>query len=304
MNTLKTKLHGFSRKRIAISAVALLVGGTVIGSTSFADWGDAAAAEETFTSGTFGINLDGQEGNPIAYHSVFSATDLQPGDSETKTVQLNNSGTIDAWVWLEPTTTDSTGGTDLAAALQGTVSANLATVASGQLTGLNTKSSAWLVPAGGSLPVNLVVALPETASNVTQSQEVKVRFNFQASGLEPIVAAPEAVIPLGATAQTIDVYSGNYGSEMTFNPLLAALDGATMDKYAYVGPYTVVLDGSELALPGAVESGAMFNFPGHPALNWIPFETATYVVTFAIETRNEGGDLTATTPFTLTYHVE
>ncbi len=168
------------RWQYAAAATAVLA---LVTSFTWAAFSDQAAMETHFTTGTFGINLDGNEGNPINYEVAFSAENLDPGDSASATITINNSGTEDAYVYLASTTV--TGGAEFAAALRGDVTASAVSAGSGALATLTTAGNEWLIPGGGSLPVTVTASLPADAGNAVQGQDVDVVFLFRAEQDDP-----------------------------------------------------------------------------------------------------------------------
>lgn len=83
-----------SRKQRLLAASSVLAIGAGITLAAYSDQVDMSAE---FTTGTFDIAVDGQD---QSYQIPFDITELTPGDTATATVEVQNTGTIDAELHL------------------------------------------------------------------------------------------------------------------------------------------------------------------------------------------------------------
>jgi predicted ribosomally synthesized peptide with SipW-like signal peptide len=97
--------HRISRRRrlrqraTSVRARAFLSLGLVLGVgavPTLAYWSDEATLTGgTFTSGTLDIKLSGENNNPSAFTTSFAMSNMQPGDSKSAQVSVQNAGSVD-----------------------------------------------------------------------------------------------------------------------------------------------------------------------------------------------------------------
>ena len=184
---------------------------TLAAGTTLAAWTDQAAMEAAFSTGTFGIQINGEDGNPVPVQVPFSITKLQAGDTSSATVTIANTGTEDAWLTLASTAV--TGGAEFASALTGAVT----TVEEGQLGAgpletLTTTGSSFYIAPGAERQVTVDVTLDANAGTEVQGQNVTALFTWMGSGIA--VAQPGGGGGGGGGGDT----TLNRCTEITFNP--------------------------------------------------------------------------------------
>lgn len=188
-----TRTSRFRRLTAASSILA------VAGAITLAAYSDHAEMETEFTTGTFGIAIDGNEGNPDAYSVAFDATDLVPGDTAETTVDLQNTGTITAAVGLATTTASAE--TPEARAfldgLRGSYSVDGGDTWSEEvpLAELTTTEDLTL-QGGASTPFSIRVHYLEGTGNEAQGAETSVNFRFEAEQFEPADVLPGQESPV------------------------------------------------------------------------------------------------------------
>ncbi len=152
-------------------AVALSLLGMQVGVTA-ASYSDQVAISVEVASGTLDINLDGCEGVTTACSITMEGLDaLKPGDSKSKTVAVNNPGSLPAVMTAAMT------GTQVLDALGAQLDATLTIAPSGSPTvsatgkASGTTLSAVTIPAGGSVPLTVTLALPADTANSWQGKK-------------------------------------------------------------------------------------------------------------------------------------
>ncbi|MEW6426111.1 MAG: TasA family protein [Bacillota bacterium] len=104
------------RKKIYLSMILVVLASALVGGAAFALFTDQATNEgNTFTAGTVDVNLGGT--------LPFNVTNMAPGDSATRYVEIRNSGTLDMLFrgYVTATTNTALGGATFADQLQVTV---------------------------------------------------------------------------------------------------------------------------------------------------------------------------------------
>ncbi|MBT2692601.1 TasA family protein [Bacillus sp. ISL-55] len=148
------------KKRLAGAAMAAGIGVAAISGGTFALFtANASNTGNTFTAGTVEIS-DVTGGAAFSSTSFFS--DLAPGDNETATLTIENTGSLNAWVKIDSTTE------------------------TGDLFGgaypldITFPSEEVLIPAGGSYTFNVSYNFPIDAGNEYQGDTGEVTFNIKA----------------------------------------------------------------------------------------------------------------------------
>lgn len=162
-----------SKFRIGVFILgALLVGGTAT-SASFSDSGQASIAG---SAGDININLDGNQGNPTPYALPLPSTQFSPGVTTTKTVTLNNTGTLPVVVSMSTSTTGGT--TGLASRLTGAISMS----GGGSYTGVlrNAAISNKVIAPKSSTIITFTVSAPTSLTDDSQGMSDTVTFTFNA----------------------------------------------------------------------------------------------------------------------------
>lgn len=173
------KLRG--KMAVSMTLIALLC--VLIGGATFAWFTDTASnTNNTFSTGTLDLVL----GNEVD----ASLSNMAPGDSQTGSFTLTNSGSLDMWYRLTPTVTGdffTVGDEDVFTVKVG---------------GADYTAGSWLqLAAGANVPVEFTVSLNTSAGNEYQdktgtvsfkadAQQVKNNPNKEATTFVPYPTAP------------------------------------------------------------------------------------------------------------------
>jgi spore coat-associated protein N len=148
------------KKRLAGAALAAGIGVAAISGGTFALFtANASNTGNTFSAGTVKI-ADVTDGAAFSSTTFFS--NLAPGDNETATLTIENTGSLNAWVKIDTTTE------------------------SGALFGgshpldITFPAEEVLIPAGGSYTFNVGYSFPIDAGNEYQDADGEVTFNIKA----------------------------------------------------------------------------------------------------------------------------
>lgn len=78
----------------AVLSLGVVFGLGAVGTLAY--WtDDATLTGGTFTAGTLDIKLSGVDNNPAAFTTSFAMTNMQPGDSKSASVSVQNAGSLD-----------------------------------------------------------------------------------------------------------------------------------------------------------------------------------------------------------------
>ncbi len=279
--------------KVTGGAAAVLLAGVLIMPALSAQYGAGATATgHLATDDSFSVNLDHQ---PVDSYDLAMSPRLDPGQSSSKTITVYNDSSLSAYVWLDSVA--MAGGAEFAAALQGSLTST-DPLASGPLATLTTRDAYLTMPAHTATPLSLVVSLPLETGNEVLNQSATATFNFVAQTDAPIPTAPPADTgTLGNLSETIPVALLASAVPIPVRPLSDLSYGAY--GQADPSPYTVIMDGSQLALPGYVDKTVVGESPWGA---FTPTGPGTWVVNVTVEKR-DGATLLWTEPFTLTYTV-
>lgn len=158
--------------------VAMIVASILmLGSTAtVASFSGSANANVSVSAGSININLDGNQGSPTAYTLPLPSTQFSPGVTTTKTVALNNTGTLPVVVSMNTAT--SSGASGLASKLTGNISMTGGGSYSGALR--NASFSGKVIPAKSTTNVTFTITAPTTLAESDQDLSDSVEFTFNA----------------------------------------------------------------------------------------------------------------------------
>lgn len=193
MNVRSSSRQGW---KIAGGAVALALFGALVLPALSAQYTSGAKATAILdTTTTFAVDIEGN----AQYAVPFSLTTLAPGDTTTDTFALHNTSTIPAFVWIDSTdVTTTSGSTDFAAELVGTITTPNGVAGTGPLASLNTRGTAgtvapfafqsavWEMAPGETLMVTADITLPSSAGNEVLGSAVTLAFNVHATQTAPV----------------------------------------------------------------------------------------------------------------------
>jgi hypothetical protein len=290
--------------KVTAAAVPVLL----IGAYSLATLSSNASLDSTLhADGVFQVNLDGQAGSVTA---PFDVTSLKPGETATKTVQLENVGDAPAYTYLSHATV--TGDAAFGAALNGTVEGDGVTSSAPltSLTSLTATSPAWVINPGESLPVTITVR-SATGSDAVIEGDVGISFGFDSSSADPMT---RVAISYSRTR------SWSYNQPAVFDrwsvplnmpgsgtthvlPLLdiagPGLDYTPAQIIASSAPYSVTLATDVATIPGLRASTGgiyLWNLPDTTP--------GQYVLNYTVNTLDGvGGAVLSSTPVSVTYTI-
>lgn len=205
---------------ILLSILSVLLAIGTAGATLALFTASTAPTSATLVAGTVVIDAVPPEGQ--VYASDLKVSNLAPGDSGWGTVPIVNQGSLDAWVWFDSYTIDSSP-TSIFRNATGTPGSDKLT--------LDHQGKIKLIPAGQTRSFDVNYTYPRTVGNGHQGRSGQATLIFKAVQVAHNAAAGWSQTYFG-TASTSFTTFGNHGGVVRFN-IPTGNTGAAISQTGY-----------------------------------------------------------------------